>query len=112
MDKMNLKTLKLKDGSELSVKNRFFASIKADLGETVFTISLEKAIELIDEKRKVDKEKTIKVFPEDENIQVLNGRYGPYIKAGKKNFRIPKGTDPKELTLEDCKSIIEKKNKS
>ncbi|HRI80600.1 MAG TPA: topoisomerase C-terminal repeat-containing protein, partial [Cyclobacteriaceae bacterium] len=36
------------------------------------------------------------------DIQVLNGRFGPYIKAGKKNVKIPKGKEPKELTLEEC----------
>ncbi len=88
-----------------------FASIPADSGEDVFSITLEKAVQLIDEKLQADKNKTINEF-EDGNIQVLNGRYGPYIKAGRKNYRIPKGQDPKELTLEDCKTIIEKKDKS
>jgi len=89
-----------------------FASIPADSGETVFSISLEKALELIDQRNQSRKQNIIKTFPEDENIQVLNGRYGPYIKEGKKNYRIPKDQEPKELTLDDCKSIIEKKNKS
>jgi DNA topoisomerase-1 len=86
-----------------------FASITADSGETVFTISLQQAMELINARNKSEKERVIKTFTEDTEVQVLNGRYGPYIKFGKKNFRIPKGTDPKELTLEDCKTIIEKK---
>lgn len=86
-----------------------FASIPADSGETVFTIGLEKAMALIDDRMKNEKEKTIKLFAEDDSIQILNGRYGPYIKQGKKNFRIPKDKDPKDLTLEDCRLIMEKK---
>ncbi|MEQ8325386.1 MAG: type I DNA topoisomerase [Vicingaceae bacterium] len=85
-----------------------FASIPKDSEESVFSISLEKAIELIEARLKSEKEKFIADFG-DENIQVLNGRYGPYIKFGKKNFRIPKGTDPKKLSLEDCKAIIDQK---
>jgi len=49
---------------------------------------------------------TIKVFNDGE-IQVLNGRYGPYIKSGKTNARIPKGTVPEELTLEQCLELVE-----
>ena len=54
---------------------------------------------------------TIKVF-EKEKIQVLIGRYGPYIKQGRKNFKIPKGIEAKDLTLEQCLEIIEKGPKS
>ncbi len=69
--------------------------------------SLDRAIELILAKRKADAERIIKTFEEDANIQVLNGRYGPYITAGKrKNYRIPKDTDPKTLTFEDCQKLI------
>ena len=60
------------------------------------------AIELIEAKRKADAEKFIKVFEENPDIQVLNGRYGPYIKAGRKNVKIPKDKNPEHLTLEEC----------
>jgi DNA topoisomerase-1 len=73
-----------------------------------YTIETERAIELVLEKRKAEANKVIKSFPENEEIQVLNGRYGPYIKAGKKNVRIPKGTEPSELTLEECLELAEK----
>jgi DNA topoisomerase-1 len=63
---------------------------------------LDRAIELIKAKREADANKLIKSFPGNDEIQVLNGRFGPYIKAGKKNVKIPKGKDPKELTLEEC----------
>ncbi|MBI9034471.1 MAG: type I DNA topoisomerase [Bacteroidales bacterium] len=66
------------------------------------SISLERSIELIEEKRKKDREKIIQVFEENPDVQVLNGRWGPYIAIGKDNIRIPKDTDPLSLTLEDC----------
>ena len=74
-------------------------------------IKLDEAIVLIEDKEKKDREKLIKTFDEEPDLQVLNGRYGPYIKFEKANFKIPKGTDPKELTLEECKIIIEEGGK-
>jgi len=50
----------------------------------------------------------MKVISNFEDIMVLNGRYGPYIVKDKNNYRIPKGSDPKKLTREDCLAIIEK----
>jgi len=67
-----------------------------------YVISLDRAIELIKAKREADANRLIKAFPDNDEIQVLNGRFGPYIKAGKKNVKIPKGKEPKELTLEEC----------
>ena len=81
-----------------------FASLKKDIDE-VMTIELDRAIELIEEKRKADKEKFIKSFEEQE-IEVLNGRWGPYIKHKKKNYKIPKDTEAKDLTLEECQELI------
>ena len=69
------------------------------------TITLDEAMELIQEKIKFDSEKVIQDFTEHK-IQVLNGRYGPYITDGKKNAKIPKDTDPKSLTLEQCQELI------
>jgi len=51
-------------------------------------------------------EKTIKTFTGDELIKILNGRYGPYISYNRRNYKIPKGSDPAGLTLEDCRKII------
>ena len=82
-----------------------FVSIPKDADYSAYDISMDQAIELIKAKKEADKNKFIAEFPEKE-ISVLNGRYGPYIKAGKKNVKIPKGTDPKSLTLEDCEKII------
>ncbi|HNC29660.1 MAG TPA: DNA topoisomerase, partial [Cyclobacteriaceae bacterium] len=77
-----------------------FVSIPKDLDP--YTISYEKTVELIQNKRIADANRTIKLFAENPDIQVLNGRFGPYIKAGTKNVKIPKDKDPKELTLEEC----------
>jgi DNA topoisomerase-1 len=77
-----------------------FVSIPKD--NDPYAILLEKAVELIENKRVADANKTIKLFAENPDIQVLNGRFGPYIKAGKKNVKIPKGKEPKDLTLEEC----------
>ena len=71
------------------------------------SVTLEEAIPLIEAKRKQEAEKLIKSFPEDENMQILNGRYGAYICYDKVNYKIPKGNDPHTLTFEDCKKITE-----
>ena len=84
--------------------NNKFVSIPK--GIDPLEISLEESIELIEEKEKKDKEKLIKTFEEEPNLQVLNGRFGPYIKFGKSNYKIPKNQNPDELTLDDCKQII------
>lgn len=76
--------------------------------EDPYTITLNRAIELIDERRKADENKYIKVFKENDEVQVLNGRYGPYIKVGRKNVKIPKDKKPEELTLEECLDLAEK----
>ncbi len=76
-------------------------------GEDPYTITPERAVELILAKREADANRTIKLFPENPDIQILNGRFGPYIKAGKKNVKIPKGKEPAELTLEECVTLAE-----
>ena len=68
-------------------------------------MTLERAIEIIEAKRREDKNKEIKKF-EAEDIQVLNGRYGAYIAHAGTNYKIPKGNDPAALTLADCQKII------
>lgn len=72
-----------------------------------YSITLEEAIDVIETKRKSDIEKHIKTFEENPEWQILNGRWGPYLKAGKKNIRIPKDTDPASLTYEDCVKLVE-----
>ncbi len=80
-----------------------FISIKKD--DDPGSIKLERAIELIEEKRKAEREKIIKVFPEDDKVQLLNGRYGAYMVIDKQNYKLPKGTDAATLTLEECYTI-------
>ena len=70
-----------------------------------YTVTLERAIELVEEKKRVDAARQIKVFP-DAEITVLNGRYGPYITDGNKNARVPKNTDPGALSLEECQHLL------
>jgi DNA topoisomerase-1 len=73
--------------------------------EDPYTITLERALELIKEKEAADANRIIRQF-EDSDIQVLKGRYGPYITNGKKNARIPKDTDPASLSLEVCEQLL------
>lgn len=70
-------------------------------------LTLDEAVSLIEEKRREDANRVVKTFPEDETIQILNGRYGVYIACGKNNYKIPKTVaDPSALTLEECRDII------
>ncbi len=71
------------------------------------TITIEDSIQVIEDKRKKDAEKFIKGFEEDPDMQVLNGRWGPYLKAGKLNVRIPKDVEAKELTYAECVKLAE-----
>jgi DNA topoisomerase-1 len=85
-----------------------FASIKEADGDDPMTITLARAIEIIDLKIEADKNKFIKVFDETKPvIEVLNGRYGPYLKSGRKNYKLPKDLeDPAKLTREEAEVII------
>lgn len=85
--------------------NNLFISLKKAEGDDPFTVEMERAKVLIEAKKEQEANKYIKVFEEDKTIQVLNGRWGPYIKFGKTNVKIPKDVKPEELTLEDCKRI-------
>lgn len=83
---------------------KLFVSIPSTF--TPQTITLDDAISLIKAKREADANKVVKTFDEDPDMQVLNGRYGVYICYKKSNYKIPKGTDAKALTLEDCRAIV------
>lgn len=78
-----------------------------------YTITLERAIALIEakEQKSAHSKEPVKVFDADPAMQILNGMYGPYISYNKKNYRIPKGTDPAALTLEDCLALVAKSKK-
>ena len=70
------------------------------------SVTLEEAIELIHQKREQESQRLIKSFTEEPELEILNGRYGAYIAYKKKNYKIPKGTEPGSLTLETCMQII------
>lgn len=94
-------------GPYLQVKTNYY-SLKVD---DPYKIELPRALEVIKEIKEAKEKATIKVF-EKEKIQVLIGQYGPYIKQGRKNFKIPKTLEAKDLTLEQCEEIIAKDPKS
>ncbi len=79
-----------------------YVSIKDD---DPYTIELPRALELIEQKKIDDANRIILDF-EEQGIQVLNGRYGPYITNKKKNARVPKDREPKSLTLEECEELL------
>lgn len=85
--------------------DKLFVSIPKDTDP--MDITLEQAIELIKNKMEAQEKKFIKVFEEDPDMQVLNGRYGPYISYQKKNYKIPENVEPTNLNLEACFKIIE-----
>ena len=103
-----------KDGEEIVINiGRFgpyvrygskFVSLKKE--DDPYAVSMERAIELIEDKKKTDSEKQIKIF-ENDGISILNGRYGPYVTDGKKNARIPKDRQPASLTLEESQTLLE-----
>jgi DNA topoisomerase-1 len=85
------------DGKFYSIKNQY----------DPHDIEIDEAIVAIEAKKKADAEKTIKTFEENPEFQILNGRWGPYLKAGKENIRIPKDRDPASLTFEECIQLAE-----
>jgi DNA topoisomerase-1 len=85
-----------------------YVSLKVKEGDDPFTVTLERALELVAEKKEFDATREIKLF-EGTDVKILRGRYGPYITDGIKNARIPKDIeDPETLTLETCQELIEK----
>ena len=93
-------------GPYLQVKSKYY-SLKTD---DPYTVDLARAEEIIKELDEAKEKSTIKTF-DKEKIQILVGQYGPYIKQGRKNFKIPKGVEANDLTLEQCLEIIEKDSK-
>lgn len=82
-----------------------FVSIPKELSPA--HITLDEAVELIEKKRAADANKTLKTFDEDADMQILNGRYGPYIKYKGGNFKIPRTVaDPAALALDECRKIV------
>jgi len=96
-----------KFGPYIRYKNKFFSLKKG--ADDPYSITADRAFEIIREKNENEQKKTIKDFGD---ILVLNGKYGPYLTRDKQNYRLPKGSDAEKLTREDCIRIIEKSNKS
>ena len=94
-------------GPYIKYKSKFY-SLKKGVDDP-YTLTLERAIEIIIEKNETDKKKVIRDF---DDIKLLNGRYGPYLVKDKKNYRLPKGADAEKLTKEECISIIGNNDKS
>ena len=103
------------EGKELSVGvgrfgpyvrvDKAFVSIPKDMDP--LTISLEEAVGLLVAKREAAENKIIKTFADNADLQVLNGRYGPYIAYKKKNYKIPENIEPADLTVETCFKLME-----
>jgi DNA topoisomerase-1 len=91
-------------GPYIKHNNQFYSLAKTD---DPFTISEERSVELILNKRNKDSERLIKAFEEDKGVQVLKGRYGAYIVKDKKNYRIPKGKNAESLTFQECLDIVQ-----
>ena len=70
------------------------------------TITLDDAVRLINEKRDNEAKKVIKTFPDNPEIEIMNGRYGAYIASQGSNYKIPKNVEPAQLTVEECQEII------
>jgi DNA topoisomerase-1 len=81
-----------------------FTSIPKDISP--MEINLDEAVELINAKKEAEAKKMIKSFDEEPELQILNGRFGPYISYKKKNFKIPSSQKPEALTLEECMTIV------
>lgn len=84
-------------------KGKFYSLPK---GCDPMTIQYDEVIEIIEAKRKAEAEKLIKTFAEEPELEILNGRYGPYISYQKSNYKIPKDVVPQDLNLETCLNII------
>jgi DNA topoisomerase-1 len=93
-----------KYGPYIRHDNKFISLVNED----PLQIGEAEAIALIEASRKSDAEKLIRQFDENDEVVVLKGRFGPYIKFGKKNIKIPKGKDPSSLTYEECVELAEK----
>lgn len=88
-------------------QDRTFASIPK--GEDPMSITLERAVELLEEKRQREARRHVKSFEEDADMQVLNGRFGPYVVYKKKNYKLPAALAERaaDLTYEECKALVE-----
>ena len=108
------RTLGQLDGQDISVgtgrfgpfvrQGNLYASLPKDADP--YTIDLPQAIDLLQQKRRAEAERHMRQFPEEPDLEILKGRFGPYILYKGSNYRIPKDTDPMALSLQDCLDII------
>ena len=84
-----------------------YASLRVKEGDDPFTIDLPRAIQLVEDKINGVNANLLKTFAEDENVQIIKGRFGPYLKSGNLNFKLPKGAEPAEVTWSDAQQIME-----
>ena len=95
-------------GPYIKYNNKFISLVDYD----PLVVSLDVCARLIKAHEEFEKQKIINSFEsKGEKIEVLNGRYGPYIKSGKKNYKIPKNLDPTKITIDDCLNLISKSSK-
>ncbi|MCX6284199.1 MAG: type I DNA topoisomerase [Bacteroidetes bacterium] len=92
-----------KFGPYIKHKSAFFS---LPVSDDPLVVNLARAIEIVHEKRHEEIKKVIREYPEDSDIKVLNGRYGPYISYKKENYKIPKGKTAADLTYDDVKAIL------
>ncbi|MFH1296954.1 MAG: type I DNA topoisomerase [Bacteroidota bacterium] len=90
-------------GPYIRHKSQFFSLMKTD---DPLIVTLERASEIMEERKKLDQEKTVTEFSEDPDLKILRGKYGPYISFNRLNYKIPKEKVAEELTLEECRKII------
>lgn len=103
------------DGKSVTVgKGKFGPYIRYDntyvsIPKTIdpLNVTLEEAGQMLKEKQEAEAKKVIKTFPDNPDMQILNGRYGPYIAYQKKNYKIPENIEPADLNLEACFKVIE-----
>jgi DNA topoisomerase-1 len=91
-------------GPYVKHNNKFFSLKKGT--DDPYEITQARAIELIKEKIEQEKNRLIKTFPDEPELRILNGRWGPYISYKKNNYKIPKKTNPQEMTKDDCMQLI------
>lgn len=84
-----------------------YASLRVKEGDDPFTIDLERAIKLVEDKINGVNANLLKTFTEDENVQIINGRFGAYLKSGNLNFKLPKGAKAEDISWADAQQIME-----
>lgn len=94
-------------GPYVKHKNAFYGLSKLD---DPALISYERAVEIIESKRKTDLDNIVSTYPENSDLKVLKGRFGIYISYNKQNYKIPKNYDPTKLSYQDCMDIINDPN--